>query len=189
MSAQPNLLTPEEYLEIERKAETKSEYFQGEMFAMAGGTPRHGWIIGNVTGGLWQRLRGKPCRVSPGDVRLRVSPTGLYTYPDVMVICGDPQYADDRKDTILNPVLIVEVLSESTRDYDRGQKFEHYRTLASVKDYLTIAQDKPHVEQWSRTEEGRWQLTELDQPGQTMELTSVGCALPLSEVYYQIDWS
>jgi Uma2 family endonuclease len=189
MSAQPTFLTPTEYLEIERRAEQKHEYYQGEMFAMAGGTPRHGWIIGNVIGSLWQHLRDKPCRVSPTDVRLRVSPTGLYTYPDVMVVCGEPQHADDQKDTLLNPVVIVEVLSDSTWDYDRGRKFEHYRTLPSLREYLTIAQDRPHVEHWIRIDDNRWQLIELGDLAQTVDLTSVGCPLPLAEIYDKVDWT
>src|SRR5689334_5896952 len=119
MSSQPKtFLTPEEYLEIERKAERKSEYYQGEMFAMAGGTPRHGVIIINLGRELSVQLKTKPCLTYSSDVRLRVTPSGLYTYPDVMVVCGRPQYADDHKDTLTNPVVIVEVLSDSTRDYD-----------------------------------------------------------------------
>src|SRR6185436_11448086 len=120
MSSQPTtLLSPEEYLEIERKAERKSEYYQGEMFAMAGASPRHAWIVSNLIIELGRQLKTKPCRVSASDLRLRVSPTGLYTYPDVIVVCGEPQFADNQNDTLLNPTLIVEVLSDSTRDYDR----------------------------------------------------------------------
>src|SRR5436190_1462002 len=110
-------LSPEEYLEIERNAERKSEYYRGEMFALAGASPRHAWIITNLVRELSQQLRTKPCRVSANDLRLRVLPTGLYTYPDVMVVCGEPQFADYRKDTLLNPIVIIEVLSDSTRDY------------------------------------------------------------------------
>src|SRR5690242_1739398 len=119
MSTQPKtFLTPEQYLEIERKAETKSEYYNGEMFAMPGGTPRHGLICINLGREVSRQLKTKDCLTYPSDVRLRVLPSGLYTYPDLMVVCGEPQYADDRKDTLLNPVVIIEVLSDSTRDYD-----------------------------------------------------------------------
>src|SRR5205809_2192753 len=151
MASRPNtFLTPEEYLEIERKAAFKSEYYQGEMFAMAGGSPPHAWIISNLNYELVRQLKGRPCRVGTNDLRLRVLPSGLYTYPDVMVVCGKPQYADYRKDTLLNPIVIIEVLSDSTRDYDRGRKFQHYRALPSLQEYLTVAQDTPHIEHWTR---------------------------------------
>jgi Uma2 family endonuclease len=182
-------LSPEEYLEIERKAESKSEYFNGEMFAMSGGTPPHAWITVNVAGELRQQVKGKPCRVASSDLRLRVSPTGLYTYPDVMVICGDLQLTDGRKDTVMNPSVIVEVLSESTQDYDRGRKFEHYRTLPSLSDYLMVAQDKPHVEHWMRQAENRGLLVEYHDLGQMIEIPSIGCLLPMAEIYDNIDWT
>src|ERR1044072_884243 len=114
MSSLPKtFVTPEEYLEYDRKSEERYEYYNGEMFAMSGGTSWHGWIIGNITGELRQQLKGKPCRISPATVRLRIPATGMYVYPDIMVVCGKPHYADDRTDTLLNPVLIVEVLSPS----------------------------------------------------------------------------
>lgn len=190
MSTQPKtFVSPEEYLEIERRAEYKSEYHNGEMFAMAGGSPRHGSIIINIGGELRHRLREKKCLVYSSDVRLRVTAAGLYTYPDVMVVCSDPQYADDQKDTLLNPILIVEVLSPSTRDYDRGLKFQQYRTLPSLLEYLTVAQDAPHIEHWTRGLEKRGSLAEYDDLSQSMQLTSVGCTLPLSEVYLKIDFT
>jgi len=189
MSSQAKtLLTPEEYLELDRRAERKSEYFRGEMFAMAGASLRHVLIATNIAAGLWQRLRGTPCRVFSSDLRLRVSPSGLHTYPDVMVVCGDPEFADERRDTVLNPVVIIEVLSESTRDYDRGRKFQHYRTLPSLRDYLTVAQDEPHVEQWIRQQE-RWLLEEFSDPGQSIRLDSADCILPLAEIYDKVEWN
>jgi Uma2 family endonuclease len=173
-------------LERERLAERKSEYFQGEIFAMSGVNVWHVSIVANVVGELGQQLKGKPYRVSASDLRLRVTPASLYTYPDVMVVCGAPQFADDQKDTVLNPVLIVEVLSESTRDYDRGRKFQHYRTLPSLLEYLTISQDEPHIEHWTRGE-NRWQLGEFDDLAQSIQLTSIGCVLPLAEIYDKIE--
>jgi Uma2 family endonuclease len=152
-------VSPAEYLELERKAERKSEYFQGEMFAMAPVNQRHGLIVTNLAGELSQQLKAKPCSVYSSNLRLRAN--GLYTYPDVMVICSEVQCADDQEDTLLNPNLIVEVLSDSTRDYDRGRKFQHYRTLPSLREYLTIDQDAPHVERYTRQPEDRWLLTEL----------------------------
>src|ERR1700735_57548 len=174
MSSQPTtFVSPEEYLAQELLAERKSEYFQGEIFAMSGASRRHVWITANVLGNLWQQLKGKPYRVSASDFRLRVTPAGLYTYPDVMVVCGEPQFADEQKDTVLNPVLIVEVLSESTRDYDRGRKFQHYRKLPSLIEYLMIEQDEPHVEHWTRQQDNHWDFVEFDGLTQSLHLTSI----------------
>lgn len=156
MALQPkSFLTPEEYLVIERKAEYKSEYFNGEMFAMSGVSPSHVLIVSNIVAELRGQLKQKPCNVYSSDLRVRVSPTGLYTYPDVVVVCGQPQLADEQKDTLLNPTLIVEVLSDSTQDYDRGRKFEHYRSLSSFTEYLLIAQDRCHVEHFVRQADNR----------------------------------
>jgi Uma2 family endonuclease len=188
MAAQPTFLSPAEYLEQERRAERKSEYFQGAVFAMAGVSRRHGLIVTNLVRELSQQLKGKPCEVYSSDLRLRVTPAGLYTYPDVMVACSDIQFADDQKDTILNPLLLIEVLSESTRDYDRGRKFQYYRTLSSLTEYLTVAQDEPRVEQYTRQPESRWLLTEFSRLEQTIPLASLPCALPLIEVYDRIEW-
>jgi Uma2 family endonuclease len=181
-------LSPAEYLEIERRAECKSEYYRGEMFAMAGASLRHALITGNLGGELRQRLKGKPCGAFSTDLRLQVSPAGLYTYPDVMVICGEAQYADSRKDTVQNPVIIIEVLSDSTRDYDRGRKFQHYRSLPSLREYLTVEQGAIHVEQWSRQQSGQWLLSEFDKREDTVRLDSIECVLPLSEVYDKVEW-
>jgi len=190
MSTQANtFVSPAEYLEIERRAEFKSEYYRGEMFAMAGASPRHAWITGNLVRELGQRLKSKPCRVSASDLRLRVTPTGLYTYPDVVVVCGEPQFADDQADTLLNPKLIVEVLSDSTRDYDRGRKFQHYRSLPSLAEYLTVEQNEPRVERWTRQPENEWLLKEFTSLDQSIRLSSLECDLPLAEIYDKIDWA
>lgn len=188
MSLQPKThLTPEEYLAIERKAEYKSEYFNGEMFVMAGASERHALIVTNVVAELRGQLRHRPCTVYSTDLRVRVSPTGLYTYPDVIVVCGQAQFADDQKDTLLNPTLIVEVLSESTKDYDRGGKFEHYRSLASLSEYVLIAQDKYHVEHFVRQPDNRWLLWETNRLEDTIHLPSIECALALIEVYDKVE--
>ena len=180
-------LTPEQYLEIERRAEQKSEYYNGEMFAMAGAGRWHVLIVTNLVSALSQRLRKRPCEVYSTDMRLKVSPSGLYTYPDVVVVCGGPQFADDRQDTLLNPSLIIEVLSESTQDYDRGRKFELYRTLLSLVDYLTVAQDHPHIEHSTR-QEGGWQLVDYNSPAESIHLASIDTALPLAEVYDKVEF-
>jgi Uma2 family endonuclease len=189
MSSQlSTFLTPEEYLEIERRAERKSEYFQGEMFAMAGASYAHVLIVDNLNYELKLRLKAGLCRVHSSELRLRVAPNGLYTYPDVMVICGGPEFADDRRDTVVNPVLIVEVLSESTEAYDRGKKFEQYRTLTSLREYLLVAQDATHIEQWIRQPDDNWLRADTSGKDATIELASIGCAIPMSEIYDKVDW-
>jgi len=190
MSTQPEtFLSEQEYLEIERKAERKSEYYQGHMFLMAGGTLRHSVIIGNIVRDLGVNLKGRPCLVCPTDLRLRVSPSGLYTYPDVMVLCGEPRFADNQKDTVINPVLIVEVLSDSTRDYDLGGKFQLYRGLSSLQEYLMVAQDRVHVEHWIRQQGNNGTLVEYGGREQNIQLVSVGCALSLAEVYANVEFT
>lgn len=180
-------ITPEEYLAIERQAAYKSEYFNGEMFAMSGASPRHVLIVTNVVAELHQQLKQRPCTVYSTDLRVKVNPTGLYTYPDVIVVCDQPQFNDEQKDTLLNPTLIVEVLSESTKDYDRGEKFEHYRTLASLAEYVLIAQDKPHFEHFVRQPDNRWLLAETNRLEDTIHLPSIACDLALAEVYDKVE--
>jgi Uma2 family endonuclease len=188
-SQRTTLLSPEEYLELERRAERKSEYFHGEMFAMSGASRRHVVIVNNLGGELRQRLKKRPCEIYSNDMRLRVAPNGLYTYPDVMVACGEPQFADDQSDTLLNPVLIAEVLSDSTENYDRGRKFEQYRTLPSLSEYVMVAQDAPRIEQYTRQPNGHWLLAETRGLNASVQLASIDCALPLAEIYDKIDFS
>lgn len=188
MSLQPEAyLTPEDYLAIERQAECKSEYFHGEMFAMAGASERHVLIVTNVVAELRGQLKGRPCNVYSTDLRVRVSPTGLYTYPDIVVVCGQAQFADEQKDTLLNPTLIVEVLSESTKDYDRGEKFEQYRSLASFDEYVLIAQERHHVEHFVRQPDNRWLLAETNRREDALQLSSISCTLALAEIYDKVD--
>jgi len=190
MSTQPNtFLTPEEYLAIERKAARKSEYYRGEMFAMAGASRAHNLIVVNIVAELRQRLKTRHCELYSGDMRLRISAAHLYTYPDVMVVCGDPRFADDQKDTLLNPMVIVEVLSESTREYDRGRKFGNYRELSSLQEYVMVEQDSPHVELFSRQSEGGWLFKEFKDLNQILPLASIDCELPLREIYDKVDWT
>jgi len=151
-------ISPEEYLERERKAETRSEYIRGEIFAMAGASIRHGRIVRNLVATLDAALAGGPCEVFATDLRLAVNSAGMYTYPAVMVVCSDPIVIDKHNDTITNPIVILEVLSDST-NYDRGQKFQYYRTLQSLQEYFTISQDEMHVERYTRQQNGQWLLT------------------------------
>jgi Uma2 family endonuclease len=190
MATQPKKrYSPEEYLALERSSGTKHEYFNGEIFAMSGASSRHILIVTNLVTGLWSRLRQGPCRVFSTDLRVKVDTTGLYTYPDVVVLCGPPEFSDEQKDTLLNPALIIEVLSDSTKDYDRGGKFEQYRTIGSFAEYLLVAQDRPHVEHYIRQTDGSWVLHETNRLEDTIQLKSAPCSLPLSEIYDKIDFS
>lgn len=191
-------LTPQEYLAIERKAETKSEYFNGEMFplrsegkphdlfAMVGASRRHNLIAGNVFGELRQQLKNRPCEAYTNDMRVKVPATDLYTYPDVVVAGDEPLFEDEYFDTLLNPVLIAEVLSHSTAAYDRVKKFGYYRTIESLSEYLLIAQDEYRVEQYVRQADGRWLLSDIRSLEAVFELPSVGCTLRLADVYARV---
>jgi Uma2 family endonuclease len=182
--------TAEKYLALERSCETKHEYFNGEIFAMSGASKQHVLIVTNAVTELWSQLKRGPCEVYSTDLRVNVAPTtGLYTYTDVIVLCDEPQFSDEQKDTLLNPALIIEVLSESTKDYDRGGKFEQYRTINSFVEYLLIAQDRPHVEHHVRQADGSWILHETNSLEDTIQLKSVPCSLPLSEIYNKIAFS
>ena len=190
MSTQPKtFLSPAEYLELERRAEFKSEYYEGEMFAMAGASPRHVWITANLVARARAAVEGKTVpRIGQRSEIAGHSHRPIHLSRRV-VVCGEPRFADDQKDTLLNPTVIIEVLSESTRDYDRGRKFQHYRTLPSLAEYLTVEQDEPHVEHCTRQPESRWLLAEFADLGQSIRLASIDCVLPLAEIYDKIDWS
>lgn len=178
--------TPEEYLAQERQAQTKSEYLNGEIFAMSGASRRHNLITVNITAGLHAQLRQRPCEVYTSDMRVKVSPTGLYTYPDVVVVCDEPQFEDAELDTLLNPTLIVEVLSKSTEDYDRGSKFEHYRSLDSLQEYVLVAQDRCHIVHYIRQPGNTWVLSETQLLNDRLPLPSLGGELLVSEVYAKV---
>jgi Uma2 family endonuclease len=180
-------LTAEEYLEIERKAEYKSEYYQGEMFAMTGASFTHNLLVGHLLREFGQQLRSRPCSVLPSDMRVRVSRTGLYTYPDVVVLCGEPRFPDEQKDTLLNPSLLVEVLSPSTEAYDRGRKFHHYQSIESLGQYLLVATDRIHADLFTRQADGSWVLTSASRMEDSLDLPSVGCRLTLADVYEKVE--
>ena len=188
MSTQPKaFLTPEQYLEIERKAEFKSEYYKGEMFAMAGAGSSHNLIAMNAGVLLNVQFRGRPCRVYGSDMRARVSQTGLYTYPDISAVCGRPRLEDDHVDTLLNPNLIIEVLSPSTEAYDRGRKFEQYRSIPSLMQYVLIASDRVSVDVYTRDQEDRWVLTSASKPEDIVQLMSVECTMRIADLYDKTD--
>lgn len=179
-------LTPEEYLALERKAETRSEYMDGDMVAMSGASREHNIIVTNIVAGLHAQLKGRPCEAYSSDMRVKVSATGLYTYPDVVVVCGDPQFEDANVDTLMNPAIIMEVLSESTASYDRGTKFGHYRKIESLMEYLLVAQHDWQIEQFVRQPEGPWVRSEVRGSSGNLNLTSISCSLKMSEIYDRI---
>lgn len=187
MSAIPRpRLTPEEYLAIERAAQQKSEYYQGLMYAMSGASRAHNRIAGNLYVGLRAALTSDECEVMISDLRVRVSPEGLYTYPDLVVVCGEGQYTDAEVDTLVNPTLLIEVLSPSTEAYDRGFKSAQYRTIASVQEYALISQNEPRVEIYRRQTSGRWLFSEAVGLDASCRFDSLSCSIPLSEIYYRV---
>jgi Uma2 family endonuclease len=181
-------LSPEDYLALERSAEFKSEYFDGEIFAMAGASESHNLMVINTIRELSSQLKKRSGKVYANDMRVRVSPTGLFTYPDVMVVCGQTQFDDSHLDTLLNPTLIVEVLSDSTEAYDRGRKFEHYRKLESLAEYVLIAQHRPHVESYRRQPDQRWVFAESDGLDDSLPLDAIDCKLALAEIYDKVEF-
>ncbi len=180
--------TPAEYLALERVAETKSEYSGGEIFAMAGASRRHNLITGSVVARLTIQLASRPCEVYPSDMRVRVPATDLYTYPDVVVVCEEPRFEDAELDVLLNPTVLVEVLSPSTADYDRGIKFDNYRTIESLREVLFIAQDSVHVVHYVRQDDDTWILAETRDSEHRLSLASIAAQLLLSEVYAKVDF-
>ena len=180
--------TPEQYLALERRAEIKSEYINGWIYAMAGASREHNLIAANTLAELHVQLRGRPGETYPSDMRVKVSTTGLYTYPDVVVVCSEPRIEDEHVDTLLNPTVLVEVLSPSTEACDRGDKFAHYRRLDSLQEYGLMAQDRMRVEHYARQGE-QWLLTEFNQPDEILPLVSIGCEVPLREIYARVEFS
>ncbi len=187
MASEPKQrLTIESYLTFERQAETRHEYLDGEIFAMAGASRIHNLIVGNTFAAIHNQLKGRPCEPYTDNMRVRTPSSDLFTYPDVVIACEEPKFEDSELDTLLNPTLIVEVLSPSTEGYDRGIKSERYRSIPSLTEYVLVAQDRVHVEHYVRQAGDRWLLEELSDLGQTLELPSIGCRLALSEIYERV---
>jgi Uma2 family endonuclease len=179
-------ITPADYLALERQAETKSEYLNGHIYAMSGASLKHNRIVAGLAVAVGAQLRGKPCEPFFGDMRVKVSPTGLYTYPDVVIVCGEPQLEDTHFDTLLNPKVIIEVLSDSTEAYDRGSKFAHYRALESLTDYLLVAQNQPRMEHFARQADRSWRYFVADGLEAEIEIATIDCVLRLAEVYERV---
>jgi Uma2 family endonuclease len=180
-------ISAEEYLALERLALTRSDYLDGRVLPRPASNHQHNLIAGNLFGELYIRFRDRPCRAYVGDMRVRVTDTGLYTYPDVVALCGEPRFEDAEVDTLLNPQIVVEVLSPKTEAYDRGEKFAHYRRLESVQEYVLIAQDRVSVEVFRRQGE-QWLLTDLRRPEDVLRLEAVGCEIPLSAIYAKVEF-
>jgi Uma2 family endonuclease len=190
MSAQPQpRLTPEEYLAFDRAAPIRYEYYDGQMWAMAGGSYHHANIIDDTTGELYVALKGGPCEVTSSELRVCISPAGLYTYPDLLAVCGEPKFLDGHNDTLLNPTLIIEVLSPSTELHDRKFKAAQYRKIESVQEYALIAQEEPRVEVYRRQPGGAWLLTEFEGLAASCRFESVNCTLALSDIYRRVTFS
>ncbi|MBI5670075.1 MAG: Uma2 family endonuclease [Chloroflexi bacterium] len=180
-------MTPEEYLAFERASNTKHEYINGEVVAMTGASRNHNRIAGSAYAALYAQLRNRPCDIFPSDMRVKTG-DGEYTYPDISIVCGDARFEDDVIDTLLNPTVIIEVLSPSTAMYDRGTKFHHYRTIESLQEYVMIAQDSIHIEHYVRQGE-HWLLTDIDHPDTVVALPSIDCTLAVSDVYEKVTFT
>ena len=190
--------TEEQYLSIEREAAERHEYLDGQIYAMAGESPEHGAICTNLTAEIALQLRGTPCQAFAKDMRVRSGPLprrrysqkGLYSYPDLMVVCGEMQFLDENRDVIINPKVIIEVASPSTEAFDYSEKFQRYRTHnLSLTDYLIVAQDRPSIEHFARQENGQWVIAAsvTDLSG-SVHIASINCVLQLAEVYDRVEF-
>jgi Uma2 family endonuclease len=176
-----------EYLDFERKSDEKHEYFDGRIFAMAGGTAPHNLIGGNIYAELRNAVRERPCRAFPSDMRLRC-PTGLYTYPDVSVVCGNPEYEDSTRNVLLNPLVICEVLSPSTENYDRVGKFKHYQSIPTLREYVLISQHQVRIDHYAREPNSdRWLLTTVTDLLGVVRFPALECEVSVTEIYAKVD--
>ena len=179
-------ITPEEYLAHDRQAQVKSEYYAGQIIAFAGASKQHNLIVANVLAGIHRQLVDRPCNVYPSDMRVRISKTGMYAYPDIVVTCGEEQFADENSDILLNPLVLIEVLSESTANYDRGDKFDQYRRIESLREYILVSQEPYRADQYVRQNDTQWLLTEFHGAEDVIRLSSINCELALKEIYAKI---
>ncbi len=186
---QRKYITEEEYLKSEREALEKHEYFDGEIFDMAGTSEEHANISSNINISLGTQLKKRPCKSYQSDLRVHIPATGLYTYPDVIVVCGKPEMLEDTYlDTIFNPVLIVEVLSPSTADYDKGTKFDHYRTIETLQEYVLVWQDKKRVARYTKQSDESWILRDFIGEDAAIDLSSIECQLTIEDIYDKVDF-
>ncbi len=188
MRNNPNM-SQEEYLEFERASEIRHEYFDGEIFAMTGSSVNHNRIGSNINRFLGNQLSDRPCDVFANDMRVKVQRINKYTYPDIVVVCGDIELEDQKFDTLLNPIVIIEVLSHSTELYDRGKKFAHYRLIPSLREYVLVSQYDCQVEKFARGDDGIWRLFDpCTATEEIVRLESIDCELLLSDIYYRVEF-
>lgn len=186
-TVQTELLTPAEYLEIERHSEIKHEYIDGRMHAMSGASEPHVTIAVNIATSLKPQMRGRDCRVYMADMRVNISASGRYTYPDVVAVCGERRFEDSELDTLLNPTVIAEVLSETTEKYDRVEKFDHYRSIASLREYVLVAQSSMRVDHYV-LRDGQWVFSALTAAEERLALPSIGCEISLADIYEGVEF-
>ena len=182
-------LTEEQYLAIERTAEFKSEFLDGEVFAMSGVSLQHTRLEVNLLAALSNRLRGTGCEVLASNMRVRVGQSGMYTYPDICVVRGKPALADDHQDNLVNPIALFEILSPSTEKYDRGLKFQSYRTIESLKDYILVDQNKIRIEHYTRQTGNTWTLRDYQHPDEELRIDAIDVSIPLNEIYERVEFS
>lgn len=191
MSALPEIpyeISEVEYLEFERKSESKHEYARGEIFAMAGAKREHNLICTSTARHLGNQLADKNCEIYQSDMRVRVSLATSYRYPDIVIVCGEPQFDDEELDVLLNPTILIEVLSKTSNERDRGIKSWEYRQISSLQDYLIISQDSPRIERFQRQENDTWILSETIGLDSVLKLASIGCKLALADIYEKIEF-
>lgn len=182
-------VSPEEYLAAERESLERHEYFEGEIFLMSGASDEHNTIAMNTASELHQQLKKRPCKVYQSDMRVHIPKTGLYTYPDIAVVCDKPQFLpDEHFDTLTNPILIIEVLSSSTEGYDKGAKFDNYRSLESLREYVLISQDAKKIMRYTKQTNESWLLTDFIGDKTEIELSSIECALTTEDIYDKVDF-
>jgi Uma2 family endonuclease len=177
----------EEYLDIQRSGVLKHEYYRGEIFALAGSSEAHNLILTNIVMSLGTQLRKRAYKVYPSDMRLKIPKTGLYTYPDVSIVCGTPQFDDSKQDTLLNPIVAIEILSPSTERYDRGKKFQNYRTVNSLQEYLLVSQDDYHIDHYTNQNNGTWLLETYSGKDVVLFVKAIDCTMLLDDVYDKVD--
>ncbi len=189
MSTAPSRgFTPQEYLELERKAQTKSEFYRGEIRARDTSNVWRTTIGGNILALIWWQLRGRTAKVYSSDMRIKVGRVLAYLYPDVSSLCHQPQFEDEQVDTLTNPQVLVEVLSPTTENYDRGGKFELYWQIESLREYLVVAQDRVFVEHHARQDDGSWRLVDYRDKDDELLLDSIDCRLRLADVYEKVEF-
>ncbi len=189
LQAERRFVTSDEYFDMEEAAEYKSEYYRGEIFAMSGASHHHNLIAGNIFASLYNSLHDSDCVVYTGDMKIQIEKAEHYVYPDVSVVCGDIEFAENRDDTVTNPVVIIEVLSESTKSYDRGDKFKSYRKISSLCDYILVDQYTCSVEYFYKNDAGKWTPDEFENLTESFKIRSVGAELSLNAIYYRVKLS